>query len=400
MENEKLKITAEDVLGTIKTSSEFIAQNPQVIDAVNHIVKNGVKQGSYDIVKSAVNSIMKNSSDICRSAGSTVLSGLDNIEISGNSSDSYENLDYDECDNTTQYSLQKTEQRNEISVLGGLGTVGVAIKKTVDFVEQTSENLTRLNNGIQNITLEVNSLGRNISELKNTMLPTAKPTKAASFVAEYGDDAAELLNYGVTETAVSSATSTLSKVGSSATKGGVAGAVIGITMETVMSYKKWKNGKITADEYKKEILKSGGQMGISGAATAGVMTALSVPLAAAGLATAPVTIPISIALGTVIDKIVAPAFGRGDYQKILGEAKYYQNLLYAHDDLVHAIEMTESQFAEFIDEYQRQKFLYEGLKDTNRQLKQLHTVANNRLQQQKKQINNTFNSLNDLLNKI
>ncbi|MCM1508942.1 MAG: hypothetical protein NC177_17680 [Ruminococcus flavefaciens] len=403
MENEKLKITAEDVLGTIKTSSEFIAQNPQVIDAVNHIVKNGVKQGGYDIVKSAVNSIMESSSDICRSVGSTVLSGLNNIEGSENSSDNYENLDYyDECDNTTQYPLPKTEQQNktEISVLGGLGTAGAVIQKTADFVEQTSGNLARINNGIQNITQEANSLGRNVSEFKNTILPTAKSTKATSFVAEYADDAAEVLNYGLTETAVSSATSTLSKVGSSAAKGGVAGAVIGITMETVLSYKKWKNGEITADEYKKEILKSGGQMGISGAATAGIMTALSVPLATAGLATAPITIPISIALGTVIDKIVAPAFGRGDYQKILGEAKYYQNLLYAHDDLVRAIEMTESQFAEFIDEQKRQTILYEGLKDTNRQLKQLHTVANNRLQQQKKQINNTFNSLNDLLNKI
>lgn len=413
------KITAEDVLETIQSSSEFISQNPQVINAVNHIVQNGIKQGGYDVVKAAVNGIMENGFNISdmRTVGSAALSGLNNIGDSENyNCIPYENPDYcDECYDTTQYPLQKTEQQKpKISVLGGLGMAGGAIQKTTDFVgktadvvERASGNLTRINNGLQNITKEVNNLGRNASELKNSltnfrsdMMPVKNPPKAASFVAEYGDDAAEFLNYGVTETAVSSATSTLSKVGSSAAKGGVAGAVIGITMETVMSYKKWKNGEITADEYKKEILKSSGQMGISGAATAGIMTALNVPLAAAGLAVAPITIPISIALGSVIDKIVAPAFGKGDYQKILGEAKYYQNLLYAHNDLVRAIEMTESQFAEFIDEYQRQTFLYEGLKDTNRQLKQLHTVADNRLHQQKKQINNTFNSLDDLLNKI
>ena len=141
-------------------------------------------------------------------------------------------------------------------------------------------------------------------------------------------------------------------------------------------------------------------MGITGAATGGIMTALSVPLGAAGLAAAPITVPIAIVLGAAIDKIVAPALGRGDYAKLLGEAKYYQNLMYAHDDLVQAIEMSEQQFSAFIDEYARQMQVHADLTDTNRQLSGLHRIADQKLQSQAEQLSGTLGTLGDLYSKI
>lgn len=218
------------------------------------------------------------------------------------------------------------------------------------------------------------------------------------------DDAAELMNTGFTETAIQGAASTFQKSISSAAKGGVAGAAIGITMETIMSYRKYKNGEITKKEYGMEIAKSGGQYGISGAVTAGITTSVAPVLTAVagmlGVACPVVSIPVSIAIGAGIDKIIAPAFGRGEYKKILDDAKYYQNIMHAHDDLVQAIEMSEQQFAGFIDDYQLQMQVHAQLADTNNQINQLHKAANNQLNQQTKQLNNSLNQLGDLFNKI
>lgn len=211
--------------------------------------------------------------------------------------------------------------------------------------------------------------------------------------------ATDNLNHAITESA-SGVSSALTSVSSAAAKGGIAGIALGITTETLASYDKYKNGEITKEEYLTEVAKSGGQMGITGAATAGIMTAASIPLTAAGIATAPVTVPISILLGAGIDKIVAPAFGRGDYKKILDDAKYYQNLMYAHDDLIQAITMSEQQFAEFIYEYQQQMMIHSQLTDKNNQISQLHKIADKQLESQANDITNTFKSLGDLYNKI
>lgn len=250
--------------------------------------------------------------------------------------------------------------------------------------------------GSGNLTKDIMTLGNNVKS--RFVAPKLAPTTPQLDVND-AFRATDNLNHAITESA-SGLSSVLGSVGSATAKGGIAGIALGITTETLASYKRYKDGEITKEEYITEIAKSGGQMGITGAATSGIMTAISVPLTAAELAAAPVTVPISIILGAGIDKIVAPAFGRGDYKKILGEAKYYQNMLYAHDDLVHAIEMTENQFVEFINEYARQMQVHSQLTDTNRQLKQLHTVADIQIQQQANQINSTFSSLGDLFNKI
>lgn len=250
--------------------------------------------------------------------------------------------------------------------------------------------------GSGSLMKDITTLGNNVKS--RFVTPKASPATPQLTTTD-ALRATDNLSHAATESA-SRITSALGKAGSAAAKGGIVGIALGITTETVLSYKKYKDGEITQKEYITEIAKSGTQMGITGAATAGIMSLASVPLAAAGLATAPITVPITIILGAGIDKIVAPAFGRGDYAKILSEAKYYQNLLYAHDDLIHAIEMTEHQFADFIDEYARQMQVHAQLTDANRQLAQLHTVADQQLNTQSARLSDTFSSLDGLYNKI
>ena len=247
------------------------------------------------------------------------------------------------------------------------------------------------------------SLATDFMNLSNNVKSRFVVPKAAPATPQLGVAdalrATDDLNHAITESA-SSVSSALSSIGSATAMGGVAGIALGITTETLVSYEKYKNGEMSKEEYITEIAKSGTQMGITGAATGGIMAAISIPLGAAGLATAPVTVPISIILGAGIDKIVAPAFGRGDYAKILGEAKYYQNLMYAHDDLIHAIEATEQQFVEFIGEYQRQMQIHAQLNAANAQLNQMHALADQKIAQQNQQLNNTMGSLGDLYKSI
>lgn len=278
----------------------------------------------------------------------------------------------------------------------GIAQNGASLTSMKDIGGFALQGVQETFQGSGNLLSDVASLGKNVKS--RFVVPKAAPTAPQLGTAD-AFRATDHMNHAITESA-SGVSSVLGSVGSAAAKGGIAGIAIGITTETLLSYKKYKNGDLSKEEYITEIAKSGGQMGITGAATAGIMTAISIPLGAAGLATAPVTIPVSIILGAGIDKIVAPAFGRGEYKKILDEAKYYQNLAYAHDDLVRAIEMTENQFADFIDEYARQMQIHAQLTDTNRQLKQLHTVADTQIQQQAGQLNATFGALGDLYGKI
>ena len=205
----------------------------------------------------------------------------------------------------------------------------------MELAEKLPGALDKANNIIESATPQVERLSGNITKFRNSgdklfasmkKKPILQETvQYADDALQYVDDAAELMNTGFTETAIQGAASTFQKSVSSAAKGGVVGAAIGITMETVMSYKKYKNGEITKKEYGMEIAKSGGQYGISGAVTAGITTSLTPALTAVagtlGVACPIVSIPVSIAVGAGIDKIIAPAFGRGEYKKILDDAK-------------------------------------------------------------------------------
>ena len=446
------KITAQDVFGCIKFTKEFLENNPGVINATNHVVKNGIKQGSYDVVKAAIDNVINN----CGEEGimSASLNGLNNtFQGSGNLGEDVKQLGtssvrrykygagsdkqqqkiidaeaneigyeerYDDIEEQQEYPVEQSQQlpADQQNTPGGLalrlagGVLDIAGK--LKKVQNIPNVLDKVNSTMESTIQQVDRLGGNITTAKNSgsrllasmrgQVPATPLENVAEGAAQYVDDAAELANTGFTETAVQGVTSTLQKGLSSAAKGGVVGAAIGVTMEAVMSYKKYKSGELTKQEYAKEIMKSGGQFGISGAATAGITTAIAPALTAVattlGAACPVVTIPVSIAFGVGIDKIVGPAFGRGEYKKILDDAKYYQNLMHAHDDLVQAIADSEQQFGMFIEEYSQQMQVHVQLTDTNQQINQLHKVANAKIQQQINDNKAALDNLSDLFNKI
>lgn len=136
-------------------------------------------------------------------------------------------------------------------------------------------------------------------------------------------------------------------------------------METIFSYKAWKGGKITKEEYLKEIAKSGGNAGV----TAGLTTGVMIPVQLA-LGTNPITFPIAFVVGGLVDKIVAPCFKRGKYKEILNSAKYYQNLEHIYDDLANVMEVTANQYINFVNEMSKQKDTYEKMKSTSIEINQ------------------------------
>lgn len=130
-------------------------------------------------------------------------------------------------------------------------------------------------------------------------------------------------------------------------KSGLIGFAIGIGTEAVISYKSWKSGNITDEEYLTEILKAGGDAAVTAAMTSGIMIPVSAVITASGLA-APITIPIAFVVGAAVNKLVAPCFGRGEYKAILSEAKYYQNIEDVYDDLIGSMECASHEYYDFV----------------------------------------------------
>ncbi len=158
-------------------------------------------------------------------------------------------------------------------------------------------------------------------------------------------------------------------------KAGAIGCVIGMGTEAVFSYKAWKNGNITDEQYLKEILKAGGDAGITAGVTAGIMVPVSASIVASG-GTALVTVPVAIVVSGLVNKIVAPCFGRGDYKKILSEAKYYQNLENVYDDLVVSMENSSKQYYNFVQNMANQHNKYQKMNEIslkmNKELEKLY----------------------------
>lgn len=151
-----------------------------------------------------------------------------------------------------------------------------------------------------------------------------------------------------------------------------------MTTETIVSYRAWKAGKISKEQYLKEVLKAGGDAGITGTATTAAMIPIQATITAAGISSL-LTIPVTVVLGAGINSIVAPCFERGKYQKILNEAKYYQAIEDIYDDFIIAVEKSANQYMTYINQIQ------------------LQTTRHNQMKQFSKEINH---SLKDLYNSI
>ena len=159
----------------------------------------------------------------------------------------------------------------------------------------------------------------------------------------------------------------LKSIATSSAKAGAIAAVIGMTIETVNSYKAWKNGDITSDEYIKEIFKTGGHVGL----TAGLTTAVTFPvnalLATVGASTL-IAIPVAFVVSSTINEIIAPLFGNGEYKKYLAEAKYYQSLESLYGNLIDAINESASQCENFIKQMTLQRERHEQMKNFSMQM--------------------------------
>ena len=172
-----------------------------------------------------------------------------------------------------------------------------------------------------------------------------------------------------------SPTYTIKNVAGAMAKAGAIGCVVGMGIESVSSYKDWKRGNLTDEQYLAEIGKAGGNGGLTAAATTGIMIPIKATIVAAGVSTV-VTIPIAIAVSAAIDKIIAPCFGRGDYKKILREAYYYNSLEKCYAAFMEKIENASCEYISFVDRFIEQDQSYKKIRIQenciNQQLKNLY----------------------------
>lgn len=152
-------------------------------------------------------------------------------------------------------------------------------------------------------------------------------------------------------------------------KAGLVGCAIGITVEALASYRAWKEGRLTDDEYLAEILKAGGNAGLTAAGTAGIMLPMSAAITAAGASTL-ITIPVAFIVGGAVNKIIAPCFGLGEYRRILSQAKYYQNIETLYQDMIASMESSAGHYLEFVQGMRKQSAFHENAKRVSMRLNQ------------------------------
>lgn len=159
-------------------------------------------------------------------------------------------------------------------------------------------------------------------------------------------------------------------------KAGLVGCVIGVTVEAVASYKSWKNGQLSDEEYLKEVLKAGGDVGLTSAGTAGIMLPVSSLITAAGLSSW-INIPVAFVIGGALNKIIAPCFARGEYRQVLSEAKYYQAVENLYDDMLVSMENSSEHYIKFLQGIKSQRNFHENAKAESMRLnKSLEAVYN------------------------
>lgn len=160
---------------------------------------------------------------------------------------------------------------------------------------------------------------------------------------------------------------TIKNVGGAMAKAGFIGCAFGIGTEAIFSYRSWKSGEISNEQYLEELMKAGGDAGITAAGTTGIMIPVSAMLTTAGISSI-VTIPVAFVVSSGINKIVAPCFGRGEYRKILSKAYYYRDIELMYTKFMRNISISVGEYEYFIDEICNQNKEFEKLKDKNRKV--------------------------------
>lgn len=170
-------------------------------------------------------------------------------------------------------------------------------------------------------------------------------------------------------------TYSLKNVGGTMAKAGAIGCVVGMGVESISSYKSWKAGNLSDDEYLKEIMKAGGDAGVTAGLSAGVMIPVNAAITAVGASTV-IGIPIAFVVSAALNKVVAPCFGRGKYAEYLGKAKYYQALEDVYDDFLLSVERASVNYTNYIESMQGQQMRHEQMKrrsmEINKDLKNIY----------------------------
>lgn len=224
----------------------------------------------------------------------------------------------------------------------------------------TSSNSPDLSSTTKDMTVVTNS--EKIDVVRNSGYESVESFQNKSKISNSTNKRMDEIKSGTAKTSYS-----FKNVAGTMAKAGLVGCAVGVGLEALSSYKAWKNGDLSDGDYIKEILKSGGDAGLTASITSGVMIPISATITAAGVSTI-ITIPIAFALGATINKIVAPCFGRGDYKKILFSAKYYQSTLSVYYDLLHTMELASTQYHNFILSVQGQKNLNSALKSVDEKI--------------------------------
>ena len=225
-------------------------------------------------------------------------------------------------------------------------------------LKNTPKDMTVVTNAEKVAIVKVNGY-KNVEEFQDIQV-----------IKKYTNERLEQINDGKAYTAYS-----FKNVAGTMAKAGLVGCVIGIGNEAVASYKAWKQGQLSDEEYLKEILKSGGDASVTSGATAGAMIPVSAAITAAGASTL-LTIPVVFVFGGVINKLVAPCFGRGQYKKILSKVKYYQNIENVYDDLMGSMQYASEQYYNFVSNMSQQNSIHQEFKknsmELNKELKDLY----------------------------
>lgn len=162
-------------------------------------------------------------------------------------------------------------------------------------------------------------------------------------------------------------TYTLNNVSLTSVKAGIFGAIIGMTNESLSLYHQWKDGKMSDSQYVHDILVAGGDIGTTAGITSAIMIPIQATITAAGMSNL-ITLPITILINATVNNIIAPCFGRGKYKKLLGEAKYYQNLNKCYEDFISIINISANQYYSYLETIIEQHEQHNKLKEINKQI--------------------------------
>lgn len=154
---------------------------------------------------------------------------------------------------------------------------------------------------------------------------------------------------------------------STAAKAGAMAAVIAMTAESIFSYKKWKKGQLSNDEYLKTVLSSGAVAGASAGATTAIMFYVQSTITLAG-ASSLIGIPVAILINSALSSIIIPIFNDTKYKQYVAEAKYYQSLEYMYKDFIQLVDMSSRHYEVYIKKMLLQQENHKKLKTISKEL--------------------------------